>query len=256
MSRVVFAAMLIATGVTIAGCTSAGGQTPTATRVATVSPGAKTPTTAVSPIPATPIPGKLPAPTGLSLGTYSSGIPQLLSWEPYPDSGAAFELQWRFGDVAIWQDMGAAPADSTGFGGRTGSLAYEGNFATYCYRVRAVKAGLASVWSDELCKRIGAGEAHGQLQWAPPLNAPVLGREGSGVKVTWEAVDASFRDRLQFQIRRRSVDDPRYETLATVAGSENHYFDPTGSAGHCYRIRAGSAEVSSSISPESCLASN
>lgn len=251
MSRLVVAAALVAAGLTIASCTSAEVQAPTTTPVAAV---AKTPT--VTPAATVPPEKTLPTPTGLALGTYYSGLPRALRWQPYPDPDATFELQWRFNDVEIWQELGPAPAGSTKFGEGSGALTFHGNLATYCYRIRAIKARSVSAWSEESCTYIGAGEPHEKLRWAPPFRAPELARVDGAVKVSWDPVDPSFRDRLQLEVWRRDRNDPQYETIATVPASETQFMDPGAAPESCYRLRAVLADGVPSLSPESCLAAS
>lgn len=204
----------------------------------------------------TPIPTAivLPAPTGLGLGTYSSGLPATLGWQPYPDPDATFELQWRFADVGIWQPMGEAPAGSTHVGDQPGIVGYKGNFVTYCYRVRALKGELASAWSQELCKYVGAGESstYEKLRWAPPITGLVLNEGHGGVAVSWEPVDPSRRDGVRFEVWRRNRNDSIYVTVANVRGFETQFFDDAAAPDSCYRIHV-IADGPSSLSPEVCL---
>lgn len=233
--RVAITVVLLAAALVSASCVRGAPDIPTATTI---------PTVAAAP---------LPAPTILGLGTVSSGLPRSLIWQTYPDPETKFELQWRFQDVGIWQDMGEAPAGATQFGEGSGILAFKGNFATYCYRIRAVKGESSSAWSEESCARIGAGEPSEHFRWAPPVYGPEVTRGPEGTMVSWNPTDISFRDKLSFEVWRRNRHSPVYETVATVSGFEGGFLDPAGTANSCYRIRAV-LEGIPSISPESCLA--
>lgn len=196
----------------------------------------------------------LPVPAGLGVGTYSNGLPAGLGWQTYPDPAASFRIQWRFQDVGFWQDLGNAAPGSTFFGDSTRvDLGFRGNGMTYCYRIRAVKGDFSSAWSEESCKRIGAGEPYDKFRWAPVMFGPRVTHGLEGAEVSWQGVDQSYRDKVVFEVWRRDRNGPVYETVANLSGYEVRFLDPTGTSNSCYRIRVA-GDVVASLSPETCLA--
>lgn len=196
----------------------------------------------------------LPIPTGLKLRTFINGMPSALSWPEYPDPVAGFELEWRFEDVVLWQNLGEAAQGSREFGGLPLDLAFQGNFATYCYRIRAVDGSAASAWSEELCARIRAGEPYEMLRWAPPLEAPTVAADGSsGTAISWRGIDRSFLGTASFEVWRRDRSSPNYETVFALPLDQTKYFDQAGAESSCYRIRVVVAGGVPSLSRESCV---
>jgi hypothetical protein len=145
-----------------------------------------------------------------------------LTWQDNSTDETGFEVVY-FVD-ATWSRRGVAGADSTTF---QDSNLQAGK--TYTYRVRAVKDGIASPWSNDATT--GSSNAP-----PPPSDLTVLGTLPTAIRLGW--TDNSSNE-TGFKVERKTGNGT-YTTTFTTAANVTQFDDTTVAPGltYTYRVRA------------------
>lgn len=177
------------------------------------------------------------APTDLSARAASASQINL-SWKDNSDNEEGFEIQARIGHD--FQNIGTVEAQKTGYAhiGLTAET-------VYIYRVRAVSATEASLWSAE------AKAATDKAPIAGP-NAPTgliatsLGP--NEVRLSWQD---NSDDEEWFEVERKVI-GKAFDSITSTLANATAYLDTqlTGATTYKYRVRAANAAGASNWTPE------
>jgi hypothetical protein len=174
------------------------------------------------------------APSGLQLKTAATDQP-VLAWRDNSDTELAFEV-WRKSGAGSYERIDSLPADSI--------LFVDQHLApgiTYTYRVRAISAGGASAWTNEVW-----------IDTVLPLAAP------TDLQLKWASADQivmgwtdNSSNEFAFEVWRKTATSA-YQRLQSLAPNTTVFIDPNLTPGttYTYRVRATGAQGASAWTNE------
>jgi hypothetical protein len=177
----------------------------------------------------------IPAPTLLS-GTLLNAAKALLAWEDNADNETGFELERSVGSNANFELLATLPADSTGFLDTT--LSPQTN---YHYRVRAMAAGIASAYSNEVVLSTGPSSAQ-DSDWAPGLLKVIPNPVSSRFSLILERMVVGDIELKLSDAAGRMLTVP--SSSASLAGQLSYEMDMTGCPAGVYWLKVTHAGAS------------